>query len=98
MHERDHLWAKFQFFLKVVLIQCSVLQNRHRFYPGSLFRGQHLPGHNVRVVLHIGDQNDVTLAYVLAAPRLCNQVDAVCGACHPNNFLQIRRPDVVLHR
>ena len=44
--------------------------------PASL--GQLLPGHEVRVVLHLGEQNLVAGAHVGVAPTACHQVDA-CG-------------------
>ena len=56
----------------------------------ALFVAQHLPGHDVRVVLHGGDQDFVAGGDVRAAVGLRDEVDAFGGAAHEDDFARVR--------
>ena len=53
---------------------------------GALFPAQHLPGHDVGVVLEPGDHDLVVLLDVLPSPALGHQVDALGCATNEDDF------------
>ena len=50
--------------------------------------GEHLPRHDVAVVLHLGEQDDVAGLDELPAPRVGDEVDAFGGAACEDDFLR----------
>jgi len=56
---------------------------------GSGFLAQQLPGHQVGVVLHLGDGHDIPFPHVLASPRVGDQVDRLGGV--PGEDRRVRR-------
>ena len=60
--------------------------------PGSSCLGQHLPRHDVGVMFHGGEDDQVAGADVRAAPGLGHQVDRLGGVPHENDFT--RRPGI----
>src|SRR5260370_16306499 len=57
---------------------------------GAFLFAQDLPGNDVRMVLHGGDQNFIAGAYVLATVGLSNQVDRFGGAAREDDLLVVR--------
>ena len=53
--------------------------DRHVAQPSALLLAQDLPGDDVGVVLHLGDEHLVALADVAPAPRVGHQVDRLGG-------------------
>ena len=56
---------------------------------GAALVREHLPGHDVRVVLHLGDHDLVAGADVGAAPALRDQVDALGGATDEDELVRM---------
>ena len=52
---------------------------------------QHLPRHNVGVVLHGGDQDFISSAHVLASVSLGHKIDCVRGAANKDDLLDVGR-------
>lgn len=69
-----------------VHVERAVLTQRHITNRKSLFGGQHLPGHDIRVVFHDGRQHDIAGLQVGTAPGLRDQIDAFGGAACENNL------------
>ena len=53
-----------------------------------LLVAEHLPGHDVRVVLQSGDQDLVAGSDILAAVGLGDQVNAFGGAAHEDDLVR----------
>ena len=60
--------------------------------------GQQLPGNDVAVVLHFGEQDPVAGAEVLDAPGLSHQVDALGGAAGENDLVRAAGVDELRRR
>ena len=59
---------------------------------GAALAAEHLPGHEVRVVLHLGDQHRVAGADVRAAPRVGDEVDRLGHVLGEDRRLAARAP------
>jgi hypothetical protein len=70
----------------------SIVDGRHA-QPCALLGRQHLPGHDVGVVLEPRDHDLVALVHVPPAPRLRDQVDAFGRAAHEHDLVRRRRVD-----
>ncbi len=79
----------------VVLIdqQLARIVHRNHAQARALLFAQHLPGNDVRVMLHRRDDDLVALADELAAVAVHHEVDAFCGAAHKNTFAHVARVD-----
>ena len=49
--------------------------------------GEHLPRHDVAVVLHLGEEDDIAGLHEGVAPGVGDQVDALGGAAREDDFL-----------
>ena len=56
--------------------------------------GEELPGDEIRVVLHFGEQDHVARAQELSAPRLRDKVDALGRPAREDDFLRQRRAEI----
>ena len=65
---------------------------------GALPAGQLLPGHEVRVVLHLGEHDPVALADVHVAPGAGDEVDRLGGVADEDDLAAVAGADVVGHR
>jgi hypothetical protein len=54
------------------------------------FGAQHLPGNDVGVMLEPSNDDFIALADILAAPALCNEIDALGCAADEDDFLCAR--------
>ena len=63
--------------------------DRRDAQPRALFFAQHLPGHDVGVVLHGGDEHFVARADVRAAVGLRHEVDGFGGAAHEDDLARV---------
>ena len=86
VRDRDELRPRPEQLREFVEQQLAAIVDRGDAQLRALFFAQHLPGHDVGVVLHGGDQDFVACADVLAAVGLRDQVDAFGGAADENNF------------
>ena len=65
---------------------------------GSRLFGQHLPWHDVRVVLHGRQKNFIALTDMGCGPvGLCHQIDGFRGPANEHNFFRIGRSEEALH-
>ena len=52
-----------------------------------------LPRHQIAVVLHFREQNDIAFAKKFSAPGLRDQIDPLGRPAGENDFLRARSPD-----
>src|SRR6185437_10838221 len=57
-----------------------------------LLLADHLPGNDIRVVLHRGDEYLVAWFQILASVGLSDEVDRLCRAANENDFATVLRP------
>ena len=79
MGDGDQLGVGTEHLFVLVHEQFSGVVNGHDPQIGSLFLAQHLPGNDVGVVLHVGDDDVVAGAYVLPPVGVSHQVDPFRG-------------------
>ncbi len=63
------------------------LQNRARFFSSNL------PWHNIRMMLHVGDENLIASGELSFHETMRNKIDSLSRATHEDNFVLIRRAD-----
>ena len=80
--------------LEHVLVQGAICIQFHDQNPESYLLRQHLPWHNVAVVLHAGQHHAIALLKMLSSPCLGDQIDAVCRPAHEEDFLSGRCTNV----
>ena len=83
------LGARRQHPLVFVQQQLTGVVNGNHPQHGALFLAEHLPGDNVGVMLHVGDDNLVAFADVLASVGLSDDVDALGGAAGIDNLVVV---------
>ena len=84
-------------FVELIEPQQSVVVDRDEAQHGPGPRGQLLPGDDVGVVLHLGQQDFVAGAQVGVAPTAGDQVDAFGRAVREDHFLARLGADEGLH-
>ena len=87
VHHADDLRAFGDEFVKAVEDQLAGIGHGDDLDRGALLLGQHLPGHDVGVVLHGGEQDLVALLDVDPAVGLGHEVDGLGGAAGPDDLL-----------
>ena len=83
--ERDQLGLEAQQDLEHVLAQDAVVRDRDELEVRVLLLGQDLPRDEVRVVLHLGEDDHVPAADVAPAPRVRDEVDRLGGVAGPDD-------------
>ena len=83
---RDQLRARREQLRKFVQQQLAAIVDRHDAQLRALLFAEHLPRHDVGVVLHGGDQHFIARADMRAAVGLRDQVDGLGGAAHKDDF------------
>jgi hypothetical protein len=68
-----------------IIERAGIVDRRHA-QPRALSLAEHLPRHDVRVVLHLGDEDLVARADGAAPERLRHQVDALGGAAREDDL------------
>ena len=63
--------------------------DRGNLEPGAAFLAQELPGHDVRMVFQVGDENLVAGLDKLSAKASGNQIDAFGGAAHKDDLTHV---------
>ena len=96
--ERHQLGFTRQVRLKHVSVQGAVFVQLHDEHLHPALLGEHLPRHDVAVVLHPCQHDAIALGQVGPAPGLGNEVDAVGRASHKEHLLGGRRVEVGAHR
>ena len=82
---------------KPVHVELAAVGDRRRQHLRAGQVGDHLPGHDVRVVLHPGEEHLVPLAEGVAAERGGHQVQALGGAPDEDHLVGGLRPDELRH-
>ena len=88
MHQRNDLHARGQAAAEVVEVEFAGVGDGNRRDPGADRFGHHLPGHDVGVVLHLGDQHLVTLAQRVAPQTGGREVQPLGGAPQEDDLLR----------
>src|SRR3984893_3439457 len=98
VRHRDELCPRSQQFCKFVKPQLAVVAERSDAQPCLLLTAEDLPGHDVRVVLHAGNQHFIARAYLSAPIGLRNEVDGLCRPANKNNLRLARGVEETLYR
>ena len=98
MRDRDQLGLRRQQLRQLVQLQLAAIVDRQHAQLGALLLAQHLPGHDVGVMLHRGDQDFIAGADVLAAIALRDQVDGLGRAAHKDDLALVGGIQKALHR
>ena len=77
-------------FLKFIHDQLAAIVDGPDTQAAAFFLAEHLPGDNVRVMFHRGNQDFVPGGDVLAPISLRDQIDAFGRAAHIDNFARVR--------
>ena len=96
MHHADEFGALVEELLVLVDQQFAGIVDRHDADLRALLFGQHLPRHDVRVVLERGQDDFVAGADELAAIAVHHEVDRVRGAAGEDHFAVFARVDEAL--
>ena len=89
MRDGDQARAGVQELFKFLQDQLAPVVDRGHAQDGILLVAQHLPGNDVGVMLHGGDQDFVAGLHVLPAVGLRDQVDALRGPAHEDDLPRI---------
>ncbi len=67
-------------------VQREVLGDRNIAQFNTSLFSQHLPWHNVRMVLHFSQENGIALLQISSAPSMSHEVDGFRGAAGDDGF------------
>ena len=87
----DELRARREHALEHVEVDVARLVEGDDREARALLLAEHLPGHDVRVVLEAGDEDLVARADVRAAVGLGHEVDGLGGAAQEDDFVRLAR-------
>lgn len=68
-------------------VEKAVWSHRNEAQGGAGLLGQHLPWDEIAVMLHFGEENDVSRFQVSAAPSVCDEVDGLGGASSEDDLV-----------
>ena len=91
--EGDELGPRAQQDLEAVLVEAALLVEGHELEVGVLLLGEQLPGHEVGVVLHLGEHDRVRPADVPAAPGVGDEVDGLGRVADEDDLARVGRVD-----
>ena len=91
--ERDQLRLELEQDVEHVLAQDPVVRDRDELEVRVLLLGEDLPRDEVRVVLHLGQDDHVAARDVLAAPRVGDEVDRLGRVAHEHDLVRVLRAD-----
>ena len=86
VRERDQLRARRDQRLQRIEVEALARVERRELDTEASLLGQHLPRHQVGVVLHHGQDDLITLAQIRSPPRLRDQVDRLRRAPREDNL------------
>ena len=95
--ERDHSRPFIEQGCEARNIQLARRSEGRGHQPGSARRAGHLPGHNVGVVLEVGDQHLIASSQVRMTPGLSHQVDGFGGTARKDDLAGRARIDKAAH-
>ena len=73
-------------------IERTVIENRPDDQAGTDLLAQLLPGDEIGMVLHAGDEDFVALPQIRTPPAGGHQIDALGGSAHEDDAARVRRP------
>ena len=82
---------------QVSRIEAALVVEGHELQVGVLLLGQQLPGHQVGVVLELGQHDGVRAADVAPAPGVGHEVDGLRGVAHEDDLAAVRCADEARH-
>jgi len=88
LSERHQLGTRVQQFGVFIELQLAVIIDRNHAQSRSLFSAQHLPRHDVGVVLQMADDDFIIATDIGAAPGLGHQIDRLGGAAGEDDLVQ----------
>ena len=91
--ERDELRLELQEDLEDIEAEDAVVGDRDELEVGVLLLDQELPRDEVRVVLHLGQDDDVAAIDVLATPRIRDEVDRLGRVAGEHDLVRVRGVD-----
>ena len=94
MHERHQPGTARQQLVERIQIQITVIGHRHVGQLSLPVLTQELPGHDVRVVLHLGQHHEVSPVHVAPPPRVRHQVHRGRGVRREDRLLRRRSQPV----
>ena len=97
VHHGHQLGVFRQQRLECSQVQFGIIRNRDDLEVGTGLLCHQLPGHDVGVMLHGGDNNVVTGLEKGPTVAVRHQVDAFGGAAGPDNLVAARGVDKALH-
>jgi hypothetical protein len=71
---------------EVLQLQAPIIPKRYGFDPGPRALADQVPGHQVGVVLHLGQENFVAGPQVAQPPGIGHQVEGLGGVAHEDNL------------
>jgi hypothetical protein len=90
VRDREQLRRTLEQRVERVKVELAVVEHRHVREFGTPVRSEQLPRNDVRVVLHLGEHDQVTGADVLSTPRVRNEVDRRRGVRGEDRLLRRR--------
>ena len=93
MGQADELGLFGQVCCKGIAAQQSVVGDRQVFHHDAAPLGLQLPGHDVGVVLHVGDDDFVACLHLAFAERRRHEVDGLGGAASEDDLLRLAGVD-----
>ena len=91
--ERDQLRLELEQDVEHVLAQDPVVGDRDELEVRVLLLGEDLPRDEVRVVLHLGQDDHVAARDVLPAPRVGDEVDRLGRVAHEHDLVRVLGAD-----
>ena len=86
VHHSDELRRLRELTVERVLVETAVRGDRHVAELGVALPAEDLPGHDVRVVLHLRDQHPVSRPHVRASPRVGHEIDRLGHVLRENDL------------
>jgi hypothetical protein len=91
--EAEELRALGQQVIERIQVEQPLIRHRHIAQGEAELVAQDLPGHDVGVVLHLGDEHLVARAQIGATPGVGHQVDALRRAAGEDHLAAVGRVD-----
>ena len=98
MHYAHQLGALIKQILVFVNIEITTLVHRNDTNGNTTLGGLQLPGHDIGMVLHHGDNHLVALVHKLLAERGCNEIETLGSATCEDNLIHRRGIDKTTNR
>jgi hypothetical protein len=88
--QRNQLWLASEQDIERIEVEVAVIEHRHVRDLGLAVLTEDLPGHDVRVVLHLGEHDQVPTGDIHSPPRVRDEVDRGRGVGGEHGLLRRR--------